>query len=277
MSPVRRILDPRFWIGVVGAAAAVVFVLQTESGTPGPGELSAVHASVPELEGGHNCVACHGDRGGGNTQDMASACNTCHEAIADQLADGFGFHGQLEGGDDCSRCHVEHLGAAYLPVDAATFVAAGFESRETYDHRGLAFELEGAHDGLACAECHPNADVDVLGHGDLRFMGASQDCTSCHEDVHRGTMGASCADCHGQERPFEEVSEFVHTSDFELVGPHGGLACSTCHEPGSAHAIEAYTDGALPRSCADCHASPHGAAFVEAAGSSCVACHAPRR
>lgn len=297
-SLVRRMLDPRLGLTLVSAALVTWYAVRAAREELGPGPLSRVHAALTQLGGAAGCARCHGEAGlvGGDPRAaMSAACNACHTEIGAQLAAARGFHGGLESGDDCARCHGEHHGAALEPYDTRAFALAGHGSRDSYHHEGLDFRLEGAHDGLACAACHPLADAssEVLAAARAadptvgRFIGRSQTCGACHEDAHDGAFGVGCADCHGQSRPFAEAAQFVHTAAFALAGAHAGHACVTCHAEGSAYALDAYSRdrsraghvesaGTAPpaRTCADCHASPHGPAFVEAAGTTCAACHA---
>ena len=301
-----RLREPRLWIGLVSAALVTWIAWRAAEEEPGPGPLSSVHAALPELRGAAGCAGCHGVGALGDaeaTAAMQAACVTCHAEIGAQLELQRGFHGTLEGGGDCARCHGEHLGRSFEPYSPQVFVSSGFESRAAYDHRGLDFGLTGAHARLDCVACHAHADatgdalatlfaqMDTRPAADTgpaqdygkprsasgRFLGLSQACTACHEDAHQGRLGPTCADCHGQERPFPEAANFAHTAAFPLAGAHAGHACTACHVAGSEHAIEAYgasTTRPEERTCVDCHASPHGVAFVSASGSTCATCHA---
>ncbi|NJN14529.1 MAG: hypothetical protein HC813_02575 [Planctomycetes bacterium] len=53
------------------------------------------------------------------------------------------------------------------------------------------------------------------------------------------------------------------------MGGHGELSCRTCHAEESDHALE--KPGQKPRTCLDCHDSPHAAEFAR---ESCLVCHA---
>ena len=198
---------------------------------------------------------------------MRESCVACHEEIGMQVSDGVGFHGQLEAAQssDCALCHREHAGRDFPLVHRLSFLEAGFAKRELYDHPGLDYGLNGAHNPLDCGECHEHADVDLLAAGWTRFGGLSQDCATCHEDPHEGRMAESCESCHGQTEPFEDFPEFVHTEAFALVGAHGGLACVDCHQADTAYSIEG-VGGVNPpadRGCADCHGNEHALEFLQ--------------
>ena len=273
-----KLRDPKLALAAL-SLVLVTFLVVVDLEKTSPGPLSPAHAAAEGLDES-SCELCHGE---GETT-LADACGECHEPIRSQLAGAPGLHSILSAPEDCGHCHVEHFGAELALVDERTFALAGFETREEYAHEGLEFALSGRHEELGCAECHALADVQHLESGQQRFLGASQDCTSCHEDPHEGRMVESCQSCHGQVKPFGDLDGFVHTTRFPLTGVHGDSSCFDCHEQGSAHAIEALggQDAPLDRSCSDCHESPHGAPFLAAAadlleadpGASCVDCHA---
>jgi len=271
---------PATWIALFSLGLVLALVV-LDSGRTSPGELAAAHARDARLASG-GCELCHA--GGG--RDLAAGCLGCHTEIERQLAERRGFHGTLSGDPrGCAACHSEHHGEPFALVSELSFARAG-SARAEYAHAGLGFELTGVHLELDCARCHPAADKAVLDAGERRFLGASQACAGCHEDVHAGAL-PRCAACHGQERPFAEVAEFEHSAAFPLVGAHGRVGCRACHAPGSPHSIEAaaldsQTAPERVRACADCHASPHASEFVAAEArarslapeQACAACHA---
>lgn len=258
--------------------------LDLEQTSPGP--LSATHAGASQLADAQGCERCHGR---GWSASMASACADCHEEIESSLVHERGLHGTLAAhgaqveGRDCGACHKEHRGAELALVTASSFERAGILEPQGYDHRALQFELGGRHLELGCEECHPNAEARLLQPGDHRFLGLEQRCDSCHDDPHGGRMVRACDQCHGQSDPFAELASFEHAPDFPLVGGHADLACSSCHQPGGAHAVEVVGSTAAPaaRGCEACHESPHAPGFVaastrdysDAARQTCALCH----
>ena len=259
-------------LGLLSLLAVVALVLLDVEDGGGPGPLSPPHAALDELAGARGCEACHGV----GEQTLAMACSGCHEAIGAELADGGGFHGQLEDAAACGACHGEHHGDDLALVDARAFAVAGFASQESYDHRGLGFGLRGAHDGLACADCHEQADARFA--EGPRFLGASQACASCHESPHPAELEGRCTDCHDQTTPFAEAATFEHASAFPLSGVHAGLDCAACHRAGETtdweRAAVASLAGSAPeaRACSACHESPHGPELLAAEGD-CSRCH----
>ena len=111
---------------------------------------------------------------------------------------------------DCKLCHV---GEAWhtLSEDFA------------YDHGAeTGVRLDGAHAQAKCLRCHND-------RGPVAVFQA-QGCAGCHEDVHFGRLGASCASCH-QESTWNPVGqvELHNRTRFPLVGVHSTTACRRCH------------------------------------------------
>jgi hypothetical protein len=132
---------------------------------------------------------------------------------------------------DCKLCHVGQTWNVL--VDDFTF-----------DHEAeTGVPLRGAHQEARCLRCHND-------RGPVATF-AAQGCGGCHEDVHRGQLGASCAECH-QERTWQPVGqiELHDQTRFPLVGVHAATACNRCH-PG------AWVGKFLPTDveCVTCHQS----------------------
>ena len=268
--------------------AIVVASLCLDVQDKSPGPIAAVHAQMPELRDPRNCALCHGYR----SSAMTAACLACHLSIARQLEDGHGFHGLMKASlaNDCAQCHSEHHGHDFPITNGRSFELAGVTSSERV-HDGLDFRLAGKHTSLACASCHPNANEAVLKQGTTRYMGLDQNCTSCHEDVHKGTYGHDCNSCHGQQHAFAIAPDFHHTTAFELVGSHARVACVACHQKGTAHAVGVLLSAngsgaahpAAVRTCVECHPSPHSMDFMKQVSVSlgspwqqaCQHCHPP--
>lgn len=278
-----KIERPGVWLSAISAILVVAFVYW-DRGKVSPGPLSATHAQDPNLAG-DGCAQCHG----GPLGSMTSACIECHAEIGAQIANKKGFHGTMTSEPNkCAACHSEHHGADFPLTGTQSFALAGFVDRTHFDHRNLDYHLTGRHAALSCVECHQQADAAVLAKGEKRFLGLTASCTQCHEDVHDGKL-PDCAACHGQEHEFKKVANFVHGAQFPLTGSHSKPGCLDCHPKSSPHAVEALashgtiveSSAPTPRTCQECHPSPHSDAFVHAAalktgvkdGAACEACH----
>lgn len=207
-----------------------------------PGPVIRGHAKVED-----QCASCHVrfDRA---AQD--GRCLECHKDVAADLKAKAGFHGR-QPPQACRSCHTDHKGrdVQIAPLDPRSF-----------DHRATDWPLRAAHAKVTeCAKCH------VAGK---RWREAPQDCVACHkkDDVHKGSLGAKCADCHNDTRWAD--TRFDHaTTRFALVGKHVDVKCSACHRAGLP-----YTDA--PQTCIGCHRDDdfrkgHKGRF----GERCDSCH----
>lgn len=226
------------------------------------------------LKGAHvdvECQKCHGPFPGQAAKFKGLAfdtCATCHvDAHEGQLAaDGVT--------PDCGKCHTEQ---SFTP---ARFGAA--------DHAATRYPLEGAHQVVACAACHPATPAlklkvpkNVLAEVRRKrleplfsamlfdYTKPLERCDSCHTDAHQGQFkGQACERCH-QVASFTQV-RFDHQKDsrFKLDGAHARVACAKCHWAASPTEVVRYKP--LDTDCESCHADPHAGQFEKKA---CESCH----
>ena len=157
---------------------------------------------------------------------------------------------------DCSLCHA---GAGWNTIREDFHFDHGAQT-------GMA--LEGAHSSAQCLRCHNDR-----GPVTLYFL---RGCGGCHEDVHRGQLGADCATCHNQAnwRPDEQMAMHVRLG-FPLIGAHAQTSCWSCHPDAQ---VGNFTR--TPATCVECHQNDLAQALApdhQAQGwtSSCERCHIP--
>lgn len=173
--------------------------------------------------------------------------------LAGQRAAAANPHGALT--VPCAACHSPE---AWAPVHLTS----------AFDHGKTGFALAGAHATTSCRSCHTT----------LVFKGAARDCVSCHEDPHRGELGAGCARCHTY-RSFVDRSAMTRAHQvtrFPLTGAHVAADCESCHTPTAAGQM---TFVVRSVACNDCHQKDYQATRTPdhtAGGFShdCVQCHA---
>lgn len=163
-------------------------------------------------------------------------------------------HGPLPVELDCSACH-----------DADGWsVRAGDVS---YDHDATAFPLLGRHADMRCAACHLDLDF-----GQPKI--AVDDCAGCHADVHQGSLGTGCPECHTPESFEVRMDPEVHArTSFPLTGAHLLVQCESCHFDDRRPRFDA-----LDTDCYTCHRVDYETTpAIDHVGlgfsTDCLACH----
>jgi nitrate/TMAO reductase-like tetraheme cytochrome c subunit len=143
---------------------------------------------------------------------------------------------------------------------------------DNFNHAKSGFELEGAHKKLDCESCHQTKfikDSELKKRNDT-YLGLTQNCTTCHNDVHQNTLGENCSGCHNNEK-FKPAAKFNHNkAAFILTGAHTKINCIQCHpvEKRNGENLQKFK-GVAFASCASCHEDVHKGKF----GSDCKSCH----
>ncbi|MCA8977663.1 MAG: cytochrome c3 family protein, partial [Planctomycetes bacterium] len=216
----------------------------------------------------HTDVACK-DCHAGDTRALrfpgrdAADCRACHRDVHEAQFDSEPRYGQ------CTDCH---LTTAFHPTQFG--IAA---------HSKTAFPLTGAHDAVACQECHREPQ-----NGARRFRGTPHRCSACHDDVHGGAFDRlgrpatvdgkqDCSRCHDTAAFAPVSTDFDHAmwAGYPLVGAHARTECVACHPTTAATAkVHGRRLGpATGKRCADCHRDPHAGQFAERGATDCRRCH----
>lgn len=209
-----------------------------------PGKLTRAHAKWED-----DCQSCHVrfDRA---AQD--GRCMDCHKDIGRDVRGKLGFHGRMKP-QTCRSCHTEHKGRE------ARIVAL---DQRAFDHASTDFRLRGKHQKTGCDSCHAPGK---------KFSAAPAECGVCHrkDDVHDGTLGAKCTDCH-TESTWKEARFDHDKTPFPLTGKHADTRCADCHKD------KRYKD--TPRQCVGCHKKDDDGAKGHKGlyGTKCESCHATK-
>ena len=183
------------------------------------------------LTGAHetaDCSGCH--LPDTRTRDASTECVDCH--LDDDVHDG-----QL--GAECAGCHETDTWSEW-----------------EFDHASIGYALTGGHADVTCVDCH----------GGNNFTGTPTSCGSCHavDDVHGGSNGASCGDCHTTGTWANLNFNHAAETGFALSDGHSGLECQDCHTR------EDFKDG-LTSACAGCHLADDD--HQGRNGDQCADCH----
>ena len=216
--------------------------------------LESVLAPGPVIEAHvkweHECSNCHVrmDRA---AQD--GRCLDCHKDTAQDLRSHRGLHGHMKP-QACRSCHTEHKGRnAHI---------AEFDKLH-FDHGTTGYALKGKHAPVECAKCHKPGS---------KYREAPLQCQSCHQgdDVHKGSLGPMCTDCH-VENDWKQTTFDHAKTRFALTGKHADVRCDDCHKT-KANYKEA------PRNCYGCHKKDDDSAKGHKGqyGERCDTCHGTR-
>lgn len=204
-----------------------------------PGKVIDGHAKYEE-----KCDSCHQPF---SKEKQSTLCLNCHEKVDADIINRQGLHGRAKTREtECSHCHTDHKGRD------ADIIQLG---RETFDHNTTDYSLKGAHTVVRCESCH------IQGK---KYRDTPAICVSCHrkDDIHKGTLGEECTDCH-TERGWRRA-EFDHDkTDFALREKHIELDCNSCHvneqykdttqECQGCHQLNDVHAGRYGEQCSDCH------------------------
>jgi len=228
-------------IAMAGVATSTVRAQNLFEQLVMPGPVVAGHAKLEK-----ECGDCHQPFSQGSQTRL---CLACHKEIAADRQTGRGFHGRESDAvkPECSHCHTDHegRGADIVQLD-----------RETFNHEFTNFALRDAHKAVPCGGCHAQT---------VKFRNAPGRCFDCHKanDPHRGRLGETCENCHG-ETSWHRVKAFDHDrTKFRLEGAHRTVACSACH-------VDERYKG-IGTACATCHQiqDVHAGRY----GGKCDSCH----
>jgi hypothetical protein len=157
---------------------------------------------------------------------------------------------------DCSLCHE---GGSWEKI----------RSDFHFDHaRETGVALVGAHKDAECLRCHND-------RGPVAAF-AQRSCVGCHEDEHRGQLGARCVECHNESNWVPEGQIVLHNrTRFPLFGAHTAVACFRCH-PGA----QVGNFVRAPVRCEACHQSDLARAkdpdhLAQGWTQNCDRCHKP--
>jgi hypothetical protein len=186
------------------------------------------------------------------------SCEDCHGATVRA------FHIET-----CANCH-QVLNASFMAEHVATFGSSCLDCHDGHDrfgkafnHRAVAFSLDGKHAEIPCSQCHMGArTVEAL-------QQTPTACVACHQsqDIHEGRLGQACDQCHRFDSWQNATIDHALTG-FTLTASHLSADCQGCHVGRQWHGI--------PTSCVGCHTKddPHAGQFKN---EDCSDCHEPTR
>jgi hypothetical protein len=113
----------------------------------------------------------------------AVGCLECHRPVIGSGPRKIVFHGAPT---DCIGCHADIHGEQFPRATAGTgcldcHVMAAWKPSVFHHERQSSFSLKGAHDAVACQDCHKEKAM-LLGRMTVIYRNAPQRCSACHAD-----------------------------------------------------------------------------------------------
>jgi hypothetical protein len=240
---------------------------------------------------GKNCASCHNDHHGRDFQIIKfnkkafnhdktgfslkgvhakQDCNACHNAqrIKDpELKKRTGTYLGLQ--QECLSCHTDFHQSKLSSKCTECHNFDSWKNAKRFDHSKTHFPLLGKHMTVGCIECHKTEMVN--GKKVQRFKGlVFNNCTGCHQDVHKGKFGQNCKECHTEESFHfnKEMKAFNHDkTSFKLIGKHKQVDCKECHKGSLMTPLK-------HNNCFDCHKDYHKGEFnTKNSKPDCIECH----
>ncbi len=225
------------------------------------------HGRAPEVKD-QPCKTCHTDHVGRDAKIAVLDRETFKHELTDFLLKG--KHASVK----CESCHLPDVKFRKAPsacIDChrkddkhkgnlgtkceTCHDASGWTRVARFDHSKTAFPLAGAHTKVKCAACHAGE----------KYKGVPTDCAGCHkkDDVHKGRLGADCAQCHSVTRWSGAKFDHDRRTKFPLRGQHAKITCAQCHGEGAARKVKS--------ACVACHKKDD--AHAGQLGPRCENCH----
>ncbi len=247
------------------------------------------HASGEVLQ--KECFDCHNEHHGRNFEitvfdttkfnhtetgyllegkHLKVSCSNCHQGknIIQNISQRKGFT-YLGLGTRCLSCHEDYHQSTLPSNCLECHDHNGFSPASGFDHAKTTFPLTGKHVTLECIKCHKKNVRNGKEFQEFKGIAHNQ-CTSCHEDVHKNKFGNNCLKCHNENsfHEIKELSSFNHNqTNYPLQGRHMFLECKSCHKG-------VYTKRIAHKNCYDCHQDYHKSEFTsQNKKSDCQDCH----
>jgi uncharacterized HAD superfamily protein len=236
-------------------------------------------------------------------------CEKCHER-SDIAYSEFDNEKKLSLGkfkpiksDVCNTCHYDVHNGHFKEqkCDACHSVEKDWKDN-IFDHQSekFSYKLEGKHKDVECVKCHMKNEVTYTEFKIEKKIVLStyekiksEDCTSCHYDVHGEQFkDQKCDACHSVEKDWKDQT-FAHESEtyqgYKLEGKHEKVECDKCHERGDVIYTEFEKQKIVQvglfkplksEKCGDCHKNKHEGAYKEIEGLldvTCSECHSVER
>ncbi len=127
------------------------------------------------------------------------ACDSCHKLETRAFPAGTGTARRLTGiGAACAACHQDPHAGQLKDACQDCHTEDSFHITK-YTHRNqrrLRDFFTGRHVSPPCASCHKPGPARAATGTPVVGYAIPTTCTTCHTDIHRGSLGPACESCH---------------------------------------------------------------------------------
>jgi hypothetical protein len=177
---------------------------------------------------------------------------------------------------DCLSCHFDEHRGQMLKNCTNCHDLNSWQSAPGFDHDRTDYPLTGLHQQVDCSKCHKQVVEKTDDEDNTYLLYGKQKhnlCTDCHQDAHKGRLGANCTKCHSTSGWNKvQMVDFDHSrTRFPLLGMHSKVECEKCHG-------DRLTTKELKfANCMECHKDFHEREFSNRASKgACEECHTVR-
>ena len=190
----------------------------------------------------------------------AAKCEDCHKALPESVAPvaaAMVAHSPASAprqyhftAENCKTCHTDPHQTSLACETCHTPEA--WKTILAFDHSAAHFKLDGAHQKVACTDCHKGTPA--------KFAETASQCSSCHaaKDVHGGQFRSAgrdedCSTCHVATEWSNKTFSHDHAR-FTLDVAHRNVTCEKCHKEQKdalGKMIRIYRG--TPMECVNCH------------------------
>ncbi len=213
---------------------------------------------------------------------LETKCETCHAtkyrvgqaATLSTRKSNAGWVGLEQNCISCHKTDDVHDGELAATCESCHDTKA-WDKAPKFDHDKADYQLDGEHVDVACNKCHltPRLKTKANEKGEripLFKPVPYKECSSCHEDPHKGRLSTKCSECHST-KGFDVIDkrEFNHAlTRYPLKGDHAAVPCADCHGKDMSRKNVPYA------TCASCHADSHnGEGTLGGKATDCASCH----
>ncbi len=200
------------------------------------------------------CASCH-KQSALKVKPRSNTCAACHVDV---------HRGTFK--QDCKSCHTE-TSFAKAPFDHGSDEVPARRQARAARLRGVSHPAGRCGKDMVRQRLLPRSPPrrSLRRRGPQISADCVTTCVSCHSDVHKGEMSATCESCHTTATFAVNTYRHLRTPEF-FAGQHASVACGACHlanqrapanAPAARPAVLNVKFAGTATSCVSCHKDVH--------------------